>query len=61
MAARDGYRTIEEIAQELNVAVNKLRTIIARLGIQPIRFPDDLRRLYYSSEDIQRIRQALGL
>jgi len=61
MAERDGYKTIDDIAKELNIAVSKIRTIIARLDIQPRRFPDDLRKLYYSAEDVQRIRQALGL
>ena len=58
---RDGYMTIDEIAQALNVRVAKVRTIIARLGIQPTRFPDDMRKLYYNTEDVQRIREALGL
>jgi hypothetical protein len=58
---RDEYMTIDEIAQTLNVRVAKVRTVIARLGIQPIRFPDDMRKLYYSREDVQRIRAALGL
>jgi len=61
MAERDGYKTIDDIARELSVAVSKIRTIIARLDIQPKRFPDDLRKLYYSVEDVQRIRQTLGL
>jgi hypothetical protein len=58
---RDGYMMIDEIAQALNIRVAKVRTIIARLGIQPIRFPDDMRKLYYSQEDVQRIKEALGL
>jgi DNA-binding transcriptional MerR regulator len=58
---RDGYMTIDEIAESLNVTVSKVRTMIARLGIQPRRFPDDMRKLYYSREDIERIREALGL
>jgi hypothetical protein len=61
MAERDGYKTIEEIATELDVTTAKIRTIVARLDIQPRRFPDDLRKLYYSAEDIRRIREALGL
>ncbi len=58
---RDGYMTIDEIASTLNTRVAKVRTIIARLGIQPTRFPDDMRKLYYSREDVQRIKNALGL
>lgn len=58
---RDGYMTIDEIAESLNVTVSKVRTMIARLGIQPRRFPDDMRKLYYSREDVERIKEALGL
>jgi DNA-binding transcriptional MerR regulator len=58
---RDGYMTIDEISNSLNIAVAKVRTLIARLNIQPRRFPDDMRKLYYSQEDVQRIKQALGL
>lgn len=58
---RDGYMTIDEIAQTLNVPVSKVRTMIARLDIQPRRFPDDMRKLYYSQADVDRIREALGL
>ncbi len=58
---RDGYMTIDEIAALLDISLAKVRTIIARLDIQPRRFPDDMRKLYYSQEDIERIKQALGL
>ena len=59
--ARDGYMTIDEVADSLHVSVAKVRTIVARLGIQPKRFPDDMRKLYYSEEDVQRIQEALGI
>jgi len=58
---RDGYMTIEEIAHELKISASKIRTIVARLGIQPRRFPDDMRKLFYSNEDVQRIKDALGI
>lgn len=58
---RDGYLTIDEIANQLNISVSKLRTLIARLDIQPRRFPDDMRKLYYSFEDVERIKEALGI
>ena len=58
---RDGYMTIDEIAELLEISVSKLRTIIARLDVQPRRFPDDLRKLYYSQEDVERIKAALGI
>lgn len=58
---RDNYMTIDEIAKELRISVNKIRTIIARLDIQPRRFPDDMRKLYYGPEDVTRIKEALGL
>ena len=58
---RDGYMSIDEIAELLAISIAKIRTIIARLDIQPRRFPDDMRKLYYSQEDIERIKEALGL
>lgn len=58
---REGYMTIDEISKSLDVALSKLRMIIARLDIQPRRFPDDMRKLYYSEADVQRIKEALGL
>ena len=60
MAERDGYKTLDDIAKDLDIAQSKIRTLIARLDIQPRRFPDDLRRLYYSPADIERIKQLLG-
>jgi hypothetical protein len=58
---RDGYMTIDEIVELLEISVSKVRTIIARLDVQPRRFPDDLRKLYYSQEDVERIKAALGI
>lgn len=58
---RDGYMTIGEIAQLLHVSLSKLRTVIARLDIQPHRFPNDMRKLHYSPNDILRMKEALGL
>jgi Helix-turn-helix domain len=58
---RDGYMTIDEIAELLEISVAKVRTIIARLDVQPRRFPDDLRKLYYRQEDVERIKAALGI
>jgi len=57
--ARNDYKTLQEIADDLNVSLTKLRTIVARLGIQPTRFPGDLRRLYYSPEQVQQIKSEL--
>jgi excisionase family DNA binding protein len=59
--AREGYMTVKEIAENLNVSADKIRTIIARLDIQPRRFPGDLRRLYYSPAEIERIKNELNL
>jgi len=57
--AREGYKTLQQIADEMKTSLNKLRTIVARLGIQPTRFPGDLRRLYYSPDQIEKIKDAL--
>jgi predicted GIY-YIG superfamily endonuclease len=57
----DGYMTLDEISELLDISVAKLRTMVARLDIQPRRFPDDMRKLYYSREDIERIKDAFGM
>jgi len=54
------YKTLDNIAKDLEVAPSKIRTLIARLDIEPRRFPDDLRVLYNSPADIERIKQILG-
>jgi|GEM_PF-1707611 len=59
--SRDGYMTLRQIAEISNTSLDKLRRIIPRLDIQPKRFPGDLRKLYYSPQDIQRIKDELGL
>lgn len=59
--AREGYMTLKEIAEQFNTTSDRVRTIIARLDIQPRRFPGDLRKLYYSPKDIQRIKEELDL
>ena len=58
---RDGYMTLDEISELLDISVAKLRTMIARLDIQPRRFPDDMRKLYYNRDDIERIKGAYGM
>ncbi len=58
---RDEYMTIDEIVEMFNIRVAKVRTIIARVGIQPTRFPDDMRKPYYSQEDVRRIKETLGI
>ena len=57
----EGHMTIGELAEEFHTSVDRLRTIIAREGIQPIRFPHDLRLLYYKPEDIERIKRILDI
>ena len=58
---REGYMTLREMAQSFQVPDERVRTIIARLDIQPRRFPGDLRKLYYSPQDVQRIKDELDL
>lgn len=56
---RKSYKTLSEISKTLNLSLSKLRTIVARLDIQPTRFPGDLRKLYYSPEQIEKIKSEL--
>ena len=59
--SREGYMTLKDIAEHYETTTDKVRTIIARLDIQPRRFPGDLRKLYYSPQDIQRVKEELDL
>ncbi len=57
----EGHMTIGEMAEEFHTSVDRLRTIIARERIQPVRFPHDMRLLYYKPEDIERIKRILDI
>ncbi len=59
MAIPDGYKSVEQIAVELNQTLNRIQTAIRELGIVQKVFPDDRRRRYYSPEDIDRIKDWL--
>jgi hypothetical protein len=59
MPERNGYKTIDLIAQELGVSEDKVRNAINALGIQPTFFPDNRRPRFYSPADIERIRKWL--
>jgi len=56
MPERDGYKTLDLIAQDLGVSERKVRQAIDDLKIEPTTFKFDLRFKYYSPEDISRIR-----
>jgi hypothetical protein len=58
MPQRDGYKTIDLIAEELGVSEDKVRATINVLGLQPTFFPDDRRPRFYSPEDIKRIKEV---
>ncbi len=56
MPEREGYKTLDLIAQELGVNERKVRQAIDDLRIEPTTFKFDLRYKYYSPEDIKRIK-----
>lgn len=56
MPERNGYKTIDLIAQELEVGERKVRQAIEALGIEPTVFRIDQRYRYYSPEDVKRIK-----
>ena len=60
MPERNGYMTIDLIAQELGLTEDQVRALISALDIQSRTFPDDRRPRYYSPEDINRIRQIIA-
>jgi hypothetical protein len=57
---RDGYKTIDLVAQELDASEDEVRALISLLGIQPTIFREDKRRRFYSPQDIQRMKDAVG-
>jgi hypothetical protein len=57
MPIPEGFKTVEQIAVELNQTLNRVHTAIRELGIVQQVFPDDRRRRYYSPQDIQRIKK----
>lgn len=56
MPERDGFKTLDLIAQELGVSERKVRQAVDDLKIEPTTFKFDLRYKYYSPEDISRIK-----
>jgi hypothetical protein len=60
MPEREGYKTIDLIAQELNATQDEIRALISLLGIQPTIFREDKRRRFYSPQDVQRMREAIN-
>jgi hypothetical protein len=60
MPERSGYKTIDVIMKELDATEEQVRALIALLNIKPEFFPDDRRRRYYSKEDVQRMKDAVG-
>jgi hypothetical protein len=59
MPERDGYKTLDLIAQELHATEEEVRALISLLGIQPTIFREDKRRRFYSPADVTRMKQAI--
>ena len=59
MPERNGYKTIDLVAQQLGMSEDKVRVALTALEIQPIVFPDNRRPRYYSPEDIEKIARWL--
>jgi hypothetical protein len=60
MPEREGYKTLDLVAKELDVGDDRIRALIAVLNIQSRTFSDDRRRRYYSPEDIERLRSLIA-
>ena len=52
-----GYKTVEQIAVELDQTLNRIQTAVRELNLPQAVFPEDRRRRYYSPEDIEKIKQ----
>ncbi len=61
MPTKDGYKTLDAIVDELGVTEYKVRDAIRRLNIEPTTFNLDRREKYYSTEDVARIKEWLGI
>jgi hypothetical protein len=59
MPERDGYKTLDLIAQELGEGERKVRHAIEELKIEATTFRIDQRFKYYSQEDVKRIKSWL--
>ncbi len=59
MPERNGYKTIDLIAEELKVGERKVRQAIEALNIEPTIFRIDQRYRYYSPDDVKRISDWL--
>ncbi len=57
MGAPVGYKTMEQIAVELDVPISRVQAAINALSIPSQSFPPDRRRRYYSPEDAARIKE----
>ena len=57
MSVPQGYKTIEQIAVELNVPLGRVQAAINALGIPSQSFPPDKRRRYYAPQDVERITE----
>ncbi len=60
MPEKEGYKTIDVIMQELGATEEQVRALIVLLKVEPKFFPDDRRRRYYSSQDIERIKKLIA-
>ncbi len=55
MAVPEGYKTVEQIAVELDVPLGRVQAAINALSIPSQSFPPDKRRRYYAPEDVKKI------
>ncbi len=59
MPERDGYKTLDLVAKELNISDDEARAFINVLNIQPRTFREDRRVRYYSPEDIAKLKELI--
>lgn len=57
MPERNGYKTLDLIAQEIRVSERKVREAIEALKIEPTIFNLDKRFRYYSPDNISQIKE----
>ena len=60
MPEREGYKTIDEVAKQLHLTEEEVRTAIKILRINPHFFVDDRRSRYYTPENVEDIRKLFA-
>ncbi len=57
MSVPAGYKTVEQVAVELDAPISRVQAAINSLNIPSQSFAPDRRRRYYTPEDVAKIKE----